>query len=927
MTRKRICMFLLSLVIAFSVPIATVAAASPNAATSEKDIVITDLGNDGNSVSQTDDDTLNDTQQPSLPQSGEGESTEEGQESTPAAFTLTEEEQLKDEDSVWLFPDAILRQRVFEAVKGQSGNDVYDVLANFSGQINASYQGGNAGSIEKITNPEGLQYLRSAQRIDLSGNNISDWTGLESRGNDWYHGVTWDIEGNPIQKLPQSFGGDLTIELGVSQYQADQETPNFIFASGHATATIDLARCLDSTGAPLSIQEVRITSGNTKAQVQLTGNQAVITGLGTGSVTLSVTTQDAVHTYTGGQDISQPLSYHIPFTIQMYQPITLKGPDRGSFEFTLTDGTKPVSGAEYNLYRNGAKVQGGLRTDSKGRIVYSGLIPGDYTLVQVTAAKGYELNPTPVAFSLPEVSLDGGRKGEIPLSDGTTIQAEDGATYVSGPSDEDVVLTSTGDSASLKFSVDWSGTKEDYSSLAETMKAINDRKTSETLNGPVVITASYSAPVSVKGQVDEIIAEEPSPTPTPTPTPDPTPTPSPVYPPNNNNNGSGGTVTRPQSTPTPQATPTPAPITTPSPTTTPSATPTPAPTIGQLTLAVDADNGVKEGFLLEVVGKTTADTAVNRQFKTDATGQVVCTMSPGTYTVSPVEGTSNRGYELPEGQSVSIAAGENITLTFNFTASQRDLILTVVDDDGVPLSDVTIGIFAAKSDTIPEEKPVSDTVDVSAEMEEYAQEQEEAEREANPYAQKNALMTGRTNEEGIVTIDGAPVTDLEAVAIGVPDGYSLEKVPAEIPAGLETQFEVLCEYIKVDLNIINDTTGGQVVDAEAVLYNSSGDELANWLTDGKIHRLIRVPEGDYTVELRYKDQTQKISYTVTSDQSLQEVDIKTYLKGSNPQKSPVSTAMPIIIVLLVVAGLALIGLAVVGFIWYKKYRRRAGGYH
>ena len=896
MKKRKICLVILAFVLAFSFPMATAAAVLPARPSAAARV----------------------GERPGA------ENPDGGEPSLPDAFTLKAEEELKDPEGAWIFPDAILRKAVFAALEGRSGKDVYDVLASFAGQIDAAYRGSSSGNLEKITNPQGLQYLRSAKRIDLSGNAIADWTALESRGNDWYHGVTWYVSGNPIEKLPASFGGDLTMELGMCAYQEDRETRSFTFARGHDTARIDLTRCVDgTTSIPVPVEEARVISGNTVISVSLTGNQATVTGLATGQATLSVTTTSCVKTVSGGEERVQPITYQLPLEVLMYDAVTISGPEEGSFAFTLLDGSKTVSGATYSLYRDGAKVKGGLKTDAKGRIVMSGLIPGDYQMVQTAAPKGYRLNPTPIAFSLPEVSVEGGRRDPIPLYDGTVIQAKEGEVYAAGQGDEDVVITSASDHPPLDFEIVWGdGSKETHTGIAAAMEAVNSRKLSGTLGGACKITASYHGPVEVMGKAEEVEVEKPVPTPTPTPTPKPerppvTPTPPPVYPPQ----GGGGTTAKPQPTPTP------APITTPAPSKAPAATPTPAPTTGQLMVQVSADNGVKEGFLLEVTGTTSAGVSMNRQYRTDENGQVNCSLSPGNYTVTPVESSANRGYELPQGQTVTIKAGESVSLTMDFAAVLRDLAITVVDDDGIALEGVLVGIFPAESSTVLPEKPVESTTDVSAEMEEYAKEKEEAERRANPYEKKNALITGKSDRDGVVRLSDLPVTELQAVAIGVPDGYTMEKVPFRIPEGLESEFEILCEYIKVDLNVINEESGGPVLDAEAVLYNSSGDELANWLTDGKPHRLIRVPEGDYSLELHYGEQMQQLRYSVTSEQTLQEIDVATFLEGSEPREVAAVRFSPLTAVLLIVSGLALAGLAVVGILWFRKYRRRGGGYH
>ena len=113
---------------------------------------------------------------------------------------------------------------------------------------------------------------------------------------------------------------------------------------------------------------------------------------------------------------------------------------------------------------------------------------------------------------------------------------------------------------------------------------------------------------------------------------------------------------------------------------------------------------------------------------------------------------------------------------------------------------------------------------------------------------------------------------------------------------------------------------------EAVLYNEDGEELANWLTDGRPHRLIRVPAGTYSMELFYGEKSQKISYEVTQEETLQEIELSTFLEGSGETPVVFDETKPLLIVLIVLAGAALAGLAVVGVIWFRKYRRRSGGY-
>lgn len=351
-----------------------------------------------------------------------------------------------------------------------------------------------------------------------------------------------------------------------------------------------------------------------------------------------------------------------------------------------------------------------------------------------------------------------------------------------------------------------------------------------------------------------------------------------------------------------------------------------------MTLVAEADNGVKEGFTLSVTGTSQEGNEYSRDYRTDETGQVVLSIPPGSYTAAPKEGSHvNQGYAIPDGQQFSITAGESIYLTFYFTATQRNVTLTVVDDDDTPLENVTIGIYAVEDleeKPVEEEVPIKDTTDITQKIEEFSQAAVEEERRQNPYDRRNALALGKTDIEGKVTIEEVPVTDLVAVAIDVPTGYTLEMFPTDIPSGLDTEFEVLCEYLKVDLEIINESTGIPVVDAEAVLYDKNGEELANWLTEGCPHRLIRVPVGEYSLDIHYEDQTDTIALNVTNDTTLQDMELSTFIQGSavpeETQESQNVNVAAILLGIVVVAVLCVGG--VFGFKWVREYRKRSGGY-
>lgn len=446
-------------------------------------------------------------------------------------------------------------------------------------------------------------------------------------------------------------------------------------------------------------------------------------------------------------------------------------------------------------------------------------------------------------------------------------------------------------------------------------------KTNEKADeGPVGKPSVYQVPISTP---------RPAVTPLVVPSPTPTPTPSPVAP--TVNSISTPTPTAPSATPAPAVTAapsaTPAPITAP---VSPSPEATPTPTEGALNIQCGGDNGAVQGFTIDITGFTQNGRQYSREFRSNEEGLISINLPTGSYTAGPkVASSANQGYDLPDEQKFSIAAGESIYLSFDFVANQRNLQLTVVDDDGTPLQDVTVCIFPVReAEELAEEVPIKDTTDVSQEIESYTQAVADAEYQADPYNRSNAITTGKTNAEGMVLLEEVPVTDVVAVAIDVPDGYTMEQIPTAIPAGLDTEFEVLCEYLKVDVELVNDQTGLPLVDAEAVLRTSKGVELANWLTEGRPHRLIRIPAAEYELDLSYDGQTETLRFEVTNDTTTQVVDLQTYLTGSVTPEEPEKdyTFLGLAIFASVVA---IVCLGILGYFALKRWkenRMRSGGY-
>ncbi len=105
----------------------------------------------------------------------------------------------------------------------------------------------------------------------------------------------------------------------------------------------------------------------------------------------------------------------IVFTIEKAQEITMTVQAQnalltGSVELLKVDqddGTLTLEGAVFDLQDGeGNLLQADLTTDSEGKIIVKDLMPGDYQFVEVKAPTGYELNKTPITFTIEKSQID-----------------------------------------------------------------------------------------------------------------------------------------------------------------------------------------------------------------------------------------------------------------------------------------------------------------------------------------------------------------------------------------------------------------------------------------------------------------------------------------------------------------------------------------
>lgn len=277
-----------------------------------------------------------------------------------------------------------------------------------------------------------------------------------------------------------------------------------------------------------------------------------------------------------------------------------------------------------------------------------------------------------------------------------------------------------------------------------------------------------------------------------------------------------------------------------------------------------------------------------------------------------------------------MAAGGSAYLTFHFVANQRDLTLTVVDNVGQPVPGATVGLFEPGEYTASAavDNSSRDGTDISRNIANIKSQKIAEEKRAAPYTKANAIYVGKTGADGTALIQNVPVAEFVAVPIDLPDGYSAEKIATEIHTGLGTKFTVACEYVAVDISVWSTGTDSQVIGADLVLLGDDNTELAEWKSEEKPHRLIRVPQGEYALKIAQDGQSDTVHFEVSKEKSLQEIQAETYLPGEVSEDKPKGLTLKDYdhILPFAAAGMVLLaGLIILLFI-YRDSRKRSGGH-
>lgn len=402
--------------------------------------------------------------------------------------TITDEGQLAT-----MFPDESFRHVVFEAVKDGQGNasgaTVEEAVNNFTGFVYANGDDLVDDGGQRITDAHGIEHLLNAALVDVTYNMITDLSFLEhdpsiEADKTWLeggsteagmrnkHNVTWQLEGNPYTHLPSTlyFGGKLVVKQAATDYSSypgdtmgswrfvrtgtalagDLHVGRVAYdgATGHFVP-LDRSTVHDRAATPDTLSLVlpdadkdsEFWNQDTTYDNDTVGFSGVVRS-GRHEISIGTTeifrysSADRQGTLTAG---GQSYKYYLEPTFYVFDKVSLSQNDfEGAAELVKTaeDGTTPLKGAEYSLFKKGsdAPERTGLVTDADGKLLVENIAGGDWYLQETKAPEGYTINPDPVAFTIdaPQARLGGGLAALDNLDNSADLVAGENEAYING---------------------------------------------------------------------------------------------------------------------------------------------------------------------------------------------------------------------------------------------------------------------------------------------------------------------------------------------------------------------------------------------------------------------------------------------------------------------------------------------------------------
>ncbi|MQS98502.1 SpaA isopeptide-forming pilin-related protein [Companilactobacillus halodurans] len=282
----------------------------------------------------------------------------------------------------------------YQGSSGGGGGDASGSLVTLT-KVDASSGVALPGAEFELTDSTGKVLISNAEtdedgELEIYDLPDGDYTFTEVKAPDGYQlnstPINFTISGSENSPVEKSYSQpDVSKTGAVVLKKVDPDTKDTI--SG---ATFNL---LDSTGKVIKEGLVTDTSGEFDVDNLDPGEYSFVeTEPASGYI---LNTSPIEFSIVAGQTT--------PVNVEKFDVAEATVSNTGDVVLTKVDSSAntPLAGAIYNLLdANGKIIESNLTTDEKGQITVPNLEAGEYSFVEVTAPSGYQLNATPISFTV-----------------------------------------------------------------------------------------------------------------------------------------------------------------------------------------------------------------------------------------------------------------------------------------------------------------------------------------------------------------------------------------------------------------------------------------------------------------------------------------------------------------------------------------------
>lgn len=235
---------------------------------------------------------------------------------------------------------------------------------------------------------------------------------------------------------------------------------------------------------------------------------------------------------------------------------------------------------------------------------------------------------------------------------------------------------------------------------------------------------------------------------------------------------------------------------------------------GGLLIKKTAEDNFVEGVSFLVTGKNFTQT-----FTTNADGEIyISGLVPGEYTVTEIADKVTARYEVQEGKTVTVTAGEVPTeVKFHNKLLRGEIVGRKTDTEGNPLEGVLFGLFA---------------------------------KDAKEFTPDKAIATAKTDKNGKFRFDKVPYGEWQIRELEALPGYVVlsNSIQVTVDSGKVTLEDIRNEHTRIVISKVDSATGKELAGAKLEIRDKDGKVIESWTSTDKPHTISKLPAGEYVLD-------------------------------------------------------------------------------